>query len=59
MAITIDTIKTDTHTWEIKRRTRTTGAPYLILQDRTFWGTADSYRDAMDKIKETENETNQ
>lgn len=57
MAIKMDTIKTNTHTWEIKRRTRTTGAaPYLILRDGTFWSTADSYRDAMDEIEEAENE---
>lgn len=59
MAIKIDTIKTDAHTWEIKRRTRTTGAPYLILRDGVFWSTADSYRDAQDEIEKAENETNQ
>lgn len=50
-------IKTDRHTWEIRRRIRETGAaPYIVYRDDAFWCTADSYRDAQDEIEEAENE---
>ena len=53
----MDTVQRNGHEWKITRRTWELGAaPYIIYRDDEYWSTAESYREAMEEVKDEANQ---